>query len=55
MSVQPGTKAKVTVPKAQITYMAKNSIYTYEQMVTLIHIILADVGSVIKYLKEQAN
>ena len=43
MSVKPGTKSKVTVPKAQITYMAKNSIYTYEQMVTLIHIILADV------------
>ena len=43
MSIQPGTKAKVSVPKAQITYMAKNSKYTYEQMVQLIKIILNDV------------
>ena len=43
MSVQPGTKVKVNVPKAQITYMAKNSIYTYQQMVQLIQLILEDV------------
>ena len=43
MSIQPGTKVKVIVPKAQISYMVKNSKYTHAQMVQLIHMILADV------------
>lgn len=42
-SLAPGTKVKVNVPKAQITYMVKNSKYTYEQMIQLIQLILQDV------------
>jgi len=43
MSIKPGTKAKVSVPKAQISYMAKNSKYSYQQIIKLIQNILEDV------------
>jgi len=43
MSLKPGTKVKVDVPKAQITYMVKNSKYSYDQIVVLIQNILQDV------------
>ena len=42
-SMQPGTKVKVKVPKAQITYMVKNSKYSYVQILQLIQLILQDV------------
>ena len=37
------SKQRITVPKAQITYMVKNSKYTYEQIILLIDNILKDV------------
>jgi len=43
VSIKPGTKVKVDVPKAQISYMVKNSKYTYEQMTELIKLILQTV------------
>jgi len=43
MSLKPGTKAKISVPKAQISYMANNSKYTYQQILVLIQNILQDV------------
>lgn len=43
MSIRPGTKEKVNVPKAQISYMAKNSKYSYQEIVRLIKAILDDV------------
>ena len=40
MSIQPGTKTRVTVPKAQISYMVKNSKYSKVQLELLIHQVL---------------
>jgi len=45
MSMKPGTKAKVSVPKAQISYMVKNSKYSYQEIIQLIQLILNDVLS----------
>jgi hypothetical protein len=44
-SIAPKTRAKVSVPKAKIKYMAKNSSYTYEELIILIKAILEDVLS----------
>ena len=38
--IKPGTKTKVSVPKAQISYMAKNSKYTMDQIRVMIQQIL---------------
>jgi len=43
VNLKPDTQVQVDVPKAQITYMAKNSKYSYDQIVKLIHAILNDV------------
>ena len=40
MAITPKTREKVHVPKAQISYMAKNSKYSYEQLVVMIQQIL---------------
>ena len=39
-SIKPGTKTRVRVPKAQISYMVKNSKYTKAELEVLIHRIL---------------
>jgi len=40
VAIKPGTKTKVSVPKAQISYMAKNSKYTMDQIKQMIQKIL---------------
>lgn len=42
-SIKPGTKVRVDVPKAQISYMVKNSDYSHDEIVQLIQLILEDV------------
>jgi hypothetical protein len=39
-SLKPGTKVKVKVPKAQISYMVKNSKYSYAELKVMIQQIL---------------